>query len=157
MMKATKRLLLAAMLLLASVPATKAGESLGAYLKAGFNMSNYVMGEMPHGMKPGFHFGAGYEYRMAPRWGMAVEMYMSFQGAKFDPKKIDNIYEVMEADEQGVKLDKDITLNAIYFELPVLAKLYVTPRLSIDLGPQLGIAAQNHLKMGDVQVDKVGR
>ena len=157
MMKATKRLLLAAMLLLASVPATKAGESLGAYLKAGFNMSNYVMGEMPHGMKPGFHFGAGYEYRMAPRWGMAVEMYMSFQGAKFDPKKIDNIYEVMEADEQGVKLDKDITLNAIYFELPVLAKFYVTPRLSIDLGPQLGIAAQNHLKMGDVQVDKVGR
>ena len=108
MKKATKRLLLAAMLLLATVPATKAGESLGAYLKAGFNMSNYVMGEMPHGMKPGFHFGAGYEYRMAPRWGMAVEMYMSFQGAKFDPKKIDNIDEVMEADEQGVKLDKDI-------------------------------------------------
>lgn len=154
MKKATKRLLLAAMLLLATWPAMQAGESLGAYLKAGFNMSNYVMGKMPHGMKPGFHFGAGYEYRIAPRWGMAVEMYMSFQGAKFDPKKIDNIDEVMVAGEEGVKLDKDVTLNAIYFELPVLAKFYLTPRLSIDVGPQLGIAAQNKLQMGDVKVYK---
>ena len=29
------------------------------------------MGEMPHGMVLAFHFGAGYEYCMAPRcWGM---------------------------------------------------------------------------------------
>ncbi len=156
-MKQLKQLALAAALLLAAVPAMQAGESLGAYLKAGFNMSNYVMGKMPHGMKPGFHFGAGYEYRLAPRWGMAMEMYMSFQGAKFDPKKIDNIDEVMVADEPGVELDRNVTLSAIYFELPVLAKFYVTPRWSIDVGPQLGIAAQNHLKMGDEQVDKVGR
>lgn len=144
--------------LMAALTAVSAwgGESLGAYVKGGFNLSNYVQGQMPHGMKAGGHVGAGYEYRFNRHWGLATELYMSFQGAKFDHEKIDNINLVFET-EDGSRIDRDITLNAIYFELPVLAKFYVVPQLSIDLGPQFGIAAQNNLKMGDVKVLKMGR
>lgn len=132
------------------------GENRGCIVKGGVNFSNMVMGVMPHGMKVGGHLGAEWEYAFSNRFGLSGGLLMSFQGAKFELAKLNPVGHYFKT-ENGHAIEKDVNYSAIYFNIPVLAKLYITRDLAFDFGPQLGINVQNHFSSAGDKVLKEGR
>ena len=109
--------------------ATAANPTFG--IKAGFDMTNFWGGDMPHGMKPGYQAGVFLEYRFANApIAIAPEIVFAAQGGKFNV-----------GEETGLDFAKnaDVTYNTNYINIPVMLKFYATPSFSIDFGPQLGI------------------
>ena len=149
-----KKLLLIALMAL-SVSVARA-EDRGCIVKGGVNFSNMVMGVMPHGMKVGGHVGAEWEYAFTDRVGVSGGLLISFQGAKFDISKLDPIGHYFKHDE-GHAIQSDIDYSAIYFNIPAMAKFYITPNFSFDLGPQLAVNVQNRFTSDGEKVKKEGR
>jgi len=89
--------------------------------KAGMNVTGITDDDIDMGTKFSFHLGAFAEYRFNDFFGVQPELIYSRQGA----------YEK----ENGIKGYARFN----YINVPILAKLYVTEGLSIDLGPQFGI------------------
>lgn len=144
-----KKLIVIICVVVGCVATINAGESCGAYLKAGVNTSNLVMGTMSHGMKIGGHLGFGYEYKVTPQFGLAAELNMSFQGASIDPRKVNDKNNILVPEHIDASLDKNVTLNSIYFELPIIGKYYITPKIAIDLGPKFCLNSKNKIKLSD--------
>ena len=151
-----KKLLLIALMALSLSVARADGENRGCIVKGGVNFSNMVMGVMPHGMKVGGHLGAEWEYAFNSRFGLSGGLLMSFQGAKFELAKLNPVGHYFKT-ENGHAIEQDVNYSAIYFNLPVLAKFYITRNLAFDLGPQLGINVQNRFSSGGNKVLKEGR
>lgn len=150
-----KRIVLA-LAALVCLPAVSEAQHVDPYVKAGMNMAAFWGGELGHAMSPGFELGPGFEMKWADRWGAAIELYVSFQQEKFDPNEVENLSSKFVSWDENIRLDKTIKLHSVYFNVPVLIKFFAAPRLSIDLGPELGIAASNRFKMGDKRVKNVG-
>ncbi len=91
---------------------------LGA--KAGLNFS-FITGDNTENLDPvtNFHFGAMAEIKVSDKFSLQPELIYSGQG--YDT----NI------DSEGI-----IALN--YLNIPLIAKYYVTERLSLEAGPQIG-------------------
>ncbi len=91
--------------------------------KAGLNLSTVTKVDDSK-MRAGFYAGVMAEHVINDFWGIQGELLFSQMGTKYD--------------------GTDIAEKNSYIVLPVLAKLYVAPLLSIDLGPQFGymISAQ---------------
>lgn len=151
-----KKIVLIAVMALSLCVARADGENRGCIVKGGVNFSNMVMGVMPHGMKVGGHLGAEWEYAFSRRVGMSGGLLMSFQGAKFDISKLDPIGHYFKQ-EAGHAILKDIDYSAIYFNIPVMGKLYITPNFSFDLGPQLAVNVQNRFTSDGEKLKKEGR
>ena len=151
-----KRFILFALILLSLSTAHAAGENRGCIVKGGVNFSNMVMGTMPHGIKVGGHVGAEWEYAFSQRLGLSGGLLLSFQGAKFELNKLNPIGHYFKT-ENGHAIESDINYSAIYFNIPVLAKFYITRNLAFDLGPQLAVNVQNRFSSDGNKVLKEGR
>lgn len=68
----------------------------------------------------GFHIGGFGEFMLSEKFAIQPEILFSTQGAK-----IDNSFGKY-----------DVNLN--YINIPVMAKFYVTPAVSVEAGPQIG-------------------
>ncbi len=102
-------------------------------VKAGFDMTNFWGENVPHGMKPAYQAGVFMEYRFAgTNFAVAPEVVFASQGGKFKAGK-----DLLGLDLGN--LDKNVTYNTNYINIPVMFKYYVAPDFSVDFGPQLGI------------------
>ncbi|WP_108869330.1 porin family protein [Aquimarina aquimarini] len=91
---------------------------LGA--KAGLNLA-FITGDNTDSLDPitGFHFGLQAEMLISEKFSLQPELLYSGQG--YDTS----------IDSEGI-----IALN--YLNIPLMAKYYVTKRLSLETGPQIG-------------------
>lgn len=103
-------------------------------VKAGLNVSSLVGSDVSGAkMKAGFHAGLVSEYRFCNYFAAGSELLFSLQGT-------------------GVKDGGDAKLNIGYINIPMMAKFYVTEKLSIDVGPQIGFALYMKAKADGVTV-----
>ncbi|RTY89662.1 porin family protein [Flavobacterium sp. GT3R68] len=83
----------------------------------------------------GFHVGAFGEFMLSEKFAIQPEVLFSTQGAKID-------------NSLG---ETDYKLN--YINIPVMAKFYVTPAVSVELGPQIGFLMSADFGDDDVKDD----
>ncbi len=118
-----KKILFMAAAALVSTGAFAQGIQWG--VKAGLNMASISDNKtegMNSKMRMGFHVGAVGEYTINDFVGVQAELLFSQQGQKMTPK---------EGDGKSVA-------KLSYLNLPVMAKLYLTDGLSLEVGPQFG-------------------
>lgn len=121
--------------------------SFGA--KAGFDLTNFWGENVKHGMKPSYQAGLFMEYRFAgSNFAIAPEAVFASQGGKF--KAVDGEAASWLEKLGAGNLNKDITYNVNYINIPVMLKYYVTPDFAIDFGPQLGINVYSKMSIKDV-------
>ncbi len=109
--------------------------------KVGFDLTNFWGSDVEHGMKPSYQVGLLMEYKMTPKFAIAPEVVFASQGGKF--KALDlNLF--------GLDIEKNVTFNTNYINVPVMLKYYVTPAFSIDLGPQVGFNVYSKYSIEDV-------
>jgi hypothetical protein len=76
-----------------------------------------------------------------------------------DRNKVIVLKQTMNHSQMGVKQifgDESYTMKTDYLVLPVLAKLYVLPQLSVDLGPQFGYMLSAKDSEGESYYDMEG-
>ncbi len=123
-----KRVILIAVALL-TVCVAKAQFSAGDFTwgaKVGLNATNISNLDLKN--KASIHVGAFMEWNLSDFIGLSPEVVYSRQGA---------------ADKNG---DVKSKLRVNYLNIPVLLKFYVLEGLSVDAGPQFGIALNSNLK-----------
>ncbi len=98
--------------------------------KVGFDLTNFWGSDVEHGMKPSYQVGLLMEYKMSPKFAIAPEVVFASQGGK---------YKAIDLNFFNLDIQKTVTFNTNYINIPVMLKYYVTPAFSVDLGPQLGI------------------
>lgn len=91
-------------------------------MKAGLNLSG-ISGNKNKiwGILPRYHFGLVGEYLADTWFAVAAELLLSVQGADY-------------------KVTKDSYMDVYYIALPLMVRFYPVHWLSIETGPQLGIA-----------------
>ena len=151
-----KKYLMTIVMLACAVMANAEGRNMGCIVKGGVNFSNMIMGVMPHGMKVGGHLGAEWDYAFSSRFGVGGGLLLNFNGAKFALDQINPVGHYFQRDNGG-PIESDVNYSAIYFNIPIMAKFYITPNFTFDLGPQLGINVQNKFSSDGDKVKKVGR
>ena len=103
-------------------------------VKAGMNASNITKldGEFVDAdtkLKGGLYAGIFGEYTFSEYLGVQAEIMYSAQGCSFDVSGVDYL-----------------RMNLDYINVPILAKIYVLPQLSVDLGPQFGFLLSAKVK-----------
>ena len=98
--------------------------------KIGVDYTHFWGKNAYHGGQLNYQAGLFMEYRFTSRFSIAPEVVFAAQGGK---------YEVKDYNDGDGYFDAKFTENVNYINIPVMFKYYVTPALSIDLGPQLGI------------------
>ena len=98
--------------------------------KVGFDLTNFWGSDVEHGMKPSYQVGLLMEYKMSPKFAIAPEVVFASQGGK---------YKALDLNFFNLDIEKTVTFNTNYINIPVMLKYYVTPAFSVDLGPQLGV------------------
>ena len=97
--------------------------------KVGFDLTNFWGSDVEHGMKPSYQVGLLMEYKMSPKFAIAPEVVFASQGGK---------YKALDLNFFNLDIEKTVTFNTNYINIPVMLKYYVTPAFSVDLGPQVG-------------------
>jgi len=98
-------------------------------IKGGLNIST-LTGEIENAEpKIGAHLGGLVEIKVAKKFAIQPELLFSLQGAKND--YVRNIGNTRYVNEEKI--------NLLYLQVPVMAKFYVLPSLSLEAGPQLGV------------------
>lgn len=99
-------------------------------IKGGANFSNIEgkIGSMELDTKISYHIGAFYEIGMGNTFSFQPEVIFSVQGADIDSNH--------SLDEIDLK----------YINIPMLLKVYLTPKFSIEAGPQFSYLTSNNLK-----------
>ena len=98
--------------------------------KIGVDYTHFWGKNVYHGGQLNYQAGLFMEYRFTNRFSIAPEVVFAAQGGKYD---------VIDYNDGDGFFDAKFTENVNYINIPVMFKYYVTPALSIDLGPQLGI------------------
>ena len=115
-----------AMLLISTVCTVNAQKiSIGA--KAGLNLATVTGDDVEAKMRTAFHVGGMAELPVTDKFYVQPELLFSSQGYTLDNGN----------DGKGI-------LN--YISLPVIGKYYVTDKLSIEAGPQLGYLLSANIK-----------
>ncbi len=95
--------------------------------KAGLNLAN-VSGDVKYNdMKAGFHIGAVAEMMINDKFAVQGELLYSTQG--FKTESTDSGIGWSEKEESNTKLN--------YLAIPIMAKYYVTDKISLLAGPQI--------------------
>ncbi len=97
--------------------------------KIGVDYTHLWGKDADHGGLINYQAGLFLEYRFSNQFSIAPEVVFAVQGVKNDFLYTSN----------SESFDAEYTDNRNYINIPVMLKYYVTPELSIDLGPQLGI------------------
>lgn len=105
--------------------------------KVGMNISNYS-GDGDSNAKIGFKLGGGFEYTFTETWSLQPSLFLSSKGAKKD----------------------DLTMNAIYLELPVMAaarfNVADNTNVVVSAGPYLACGVAGKTKMGSLKDNTFG-
>ncbi len=96
--------------------------------KVGLNFANLTQ-DYNGKMKTSFHAGIFAEFRFNDYLALSPELVYSRQGMSYS-----------DSDAGAMGFDK-ARIRLSYINLPILAKLYLTEDLSLDLGPQVGFLA----------------
>lgn len=89
------------------------------FFKAGVNINDLGGRETGIYNSFGFHAGIGYEYVFSSYFSLQPELLFSLQGGK-------------------VEQSSNTRLNYYYLNLPLLAKVFLVDKLSLEAGPQFG-------------------
>lgn len=100
--------------------------------KIGVDYTHYWGKNSLHGGQLNYQAGMFFEYRFNNKFSIAPEVVFAAQGGKNDGVVIS------EKSPTGYA-DVVYTDHLNYINVPVMLKYYVTPALSIDFGPQLGV------------------
>lgn len=125
-----KKITIALMCMLLTAGAAMAQKQFTFGPKIGVDYTHFWGKNAYHGGQLNYQAGLFMEYRFTSRFSIAPEVVFAAQGGKYDVKDYN--------DGDGY-FDAKFTENVNYINIPVMFKYYVTPALSIDLGPQLGI------------------
>ena len=125
-----KKITIALMCMLLTAGAAMAQKQFTFGPKIGVDYTHFWGKNAYHGGQLNYQAGLFMEYRFTSRFSIAPEVVFAAQGGKYDVKDYN--------DGDGY-FDAKFTENVNYTNIPVMFKYYVTPALSIDLGPQLGI------------------
>lgn len=89
--------------------------------KAGLNLA-FITGDDSEDLDPNtdFHLGVMAEFKISDKFSLQPELVYSGQGA-----------------DTNIASEGSISLN--YLNLPLIGKYYVTERLSLEAGPQIGV------------------
>jgi len=89
-------------------------------VKAGLNLA-FITGDNSKDFDPNtdFHFGVMSEFKISDKFSLQPELIYSGQGA-----------------DTNIESEGSIALN--YLNMPIMGKYYVTERLSLEAGPQIG-------------------
>lgn len=113
-------------------------------VKGGVNFSTVTGGDKTPDSRTSFHVGAVVEFPLADVFSLQAEGLYSGQGFDLDSEGPDG-------DNAEVQLD--------YINMPVLAKIYVTKGLSVDVGPQFSFLVNEEIDLnpnsndGDVDLE----
>ena len=125
-----KKITIALMCMLLTAGAAMAQKQFTFGPKIGVDYTHFWGKNAYHGGQLNYQAGLFMEYRFTSRFSIAPEVVFAAQGGK---------YEVKDYNDGDGYFDAKFTENVNYINIPVMFKYYVTPALSIDLGPQLGI------------------
>ena len=125
-----KKITIALVCMLLTAGAAMAQKQFTFGPKIGVDYTHFWGKNAYHGGQLNYQAGVFMEYRFTNRFSIAPEVVFAAQGGKYDVKDYN--------DGDGY-FDAKFTENVNYINIPVMFKYYVTPALSIDLGPQLGI------------------
>lgn len=122
----TKNLFLAAAILFAGFT-TAVAQEVNWGIKAGANYST-ISSDMDPDYLFGFHAGVVAEIPLSAKFSLQPELLYSLEGAKSE----------FSFEEEGFSISSEQEIRLGYINLPVMAKYFVTPALSLQAGPQIG-------------------
>ena len=125
-----KKITIALVCMLLTAGAAMAQKQFTFGPKIGVDYTHFWGKNAYHGGQLNYQAGLFMEYRFTSSFSIAPEVVFAAQGGK---------YEVKDYNDGDGYFDAKFTDNINYINIPVMFKYYVTPALSIDLGPQLGI------------------
>ena len=102
--------------------------------KAGLNLANIGGRETDNAMKLGAQVGGYGQYYFDPSLDMVVELVVSGQG-------------------HAPKTDLDNKLKLLYFNIPVVVRIFLLDNLNLHLGPQFGFLLSAKSKYQNVTFD----
>jgi hypothetical protein len=112
-------------------------------VKGGLNVSTLAGDVDDANPKIGAHIGGLVEIRITNKFAVQPELLLSLQGAK-------STYSEFSSDYSYTSENK---INLTYLNVPVMAKFYVIPSLSLEAGPQLGILVSAKNKFSETEND----
>jgi len=112
-------------------------------VKAGLNVSSLTGNIENAEAKIGAHVGGLVEIKITNKFAIQPELLLSLQGAKND-------YTRGAGNNRYTNEEK---INLTYINIPVMAKFYVIPALSLEAGPQLGFLVDAENKYTHTEVD----
>ena len=126
-----KRVVSAAMAVLAfGFTNAQDSQNMSFGVKGGLNMSNYTGDiEIEVDNKIGFFVGGFVEFKVSDKFAVQPEILYSNLGAK----------------------NSDVTLEANYILVPLMAKFFVTEQFSLEAGPQVGFLMTAKLDDDDIK------
>lgn len=132
-----KNLLLTGAMIFAGITTTTA-QDINWGIKAGVNYST-ISSEIEPDYIFGYHAGLTAEFKLSPKFALQPELLYSLEGARSE----------FEFSEEGFTFSSDQKIKLGYINLPVMAKYFVTPGLSLQAGPQIGylVSAKNEYEI----------
>ena len=102
-------------------------------VKGGLNIAN-VSGDVEgNKSRIGYLVGGFAEIKISEKFSIQPELLYSAQGVNFK--------------EEGIGFSYEGKQNNGYLNIPVMAKVYVTPKVSIEVGPQIGFLLNSKSKV----------
>ena len=133
-----KFILLTVAFLLFSVAHSQDKKEIYFGVKAGLNLcsiTNANQDGVSSSTLVGFHVGVLGEFMLGDKFAIQPELLYSTQGVKLD----------FSGEKGDLKMD--------YVTIPIMAKYYVAPAFSIELGPQIGFLTSAKATSGGESID----
>ena len=136
-----KKTIIALLCLILTTGAAMAQKTFTFGPKIGVDYTHFWGKDCLHGGQLNYQAGLFMEYRFSDKFSLAPEIVFAAQGGKNKGVVInpENMPPYGTAPYGSEFKYADYIYNLNYINVPVMLKYYVTPALSIDFGPQLGI------------------
>lgn len=115
-------------------------QELSYGFKAGLNVASLAGDLDDLDPRLGLHAGVFAEFRLSEKFSIQSELLFSQQGAK------ESYFDQGSFDGFSYREQEDITYIFNYINIPVLAKVYLTDKFSIEAGPQISLLMNARLK-----------
>ena len=131
-----QRIVIALMCMILATGVALAQKTFSFGPKVGLDYTHFGGKNASHGGQLNYQAGLFMEYRFTDKFSVAPEIVFAAQGGKTDGL----VFIPIGADwtNYTTYADADNIYYMNYINIPVMLKYYVTPKLSIDFGPQIG-------------------